>query len=158
MPNSAGAAPKPPPPTWHHLADPTPEKHLLWRRTRANLTEFVPCGTNWDAVCVHPLLYGLDALAALGLSTRRGYWIVADHLRDQLYVLVQPGHARLFTGLDGIRVLGLGHQILMPSASSHGSQAADWIGTPRTTPLLVDARAYDRKLRELAPLHSPAAP
>jgi len=147
-----------PTPTWHDLAAMNDSKRAHWIRGR-NHTEFVACGENWQAVAVKPIQLGLDALAAMRIGTRRGYLIVADHLTGVLYVMVPPGSADAqFADISGVRVLGLGHQLLMPRTACDGSAAADWVGAPRDldTPVLVDTDRLAARLQELAPAYTEA--
>ncbi|WP_415961958.1 hypothetical protein [Streptomyces sp. 021-4] len=58
---------------------------------------------------------------------------VWHHLRDQLYVLVPPGTGSAAAGLPGVRVLGAGFQLLMPTGE-HGTLVAHWVSPPRGTP------------------------
>ncbi|MER7938816.1 MULTISPECIES: hypothetical protein [unclassified Streptomyces] len=156
MPNSSAGGTrgrKRAPRTWHDLAAATDKKRDLWLQTGArvlNHTEFVACGLDWNAVAVRPIQRGLDALVALQLDTRHGYRVLADHLRDELYVLVPVGNADDFTGLPGVRVLSRGHQLLMPRTPEHTSQVADWVGTPGETLALVDPERLAARLQDLA--------
>ncbi|MBT2511329.1 hypothetical protein J7I98_37040 [Streptomyces sp. ISL-98] len=149
--NGAAKRTKKPTPTWHELAAETDSKRALWVRGR-NHTDFVACGEDWQAVCVKPIELGLDALAAMRIGTRRGYLIVADHLRGVLYVMVPPGNGEAFAGIPGVRVLGRGHQLLMPRTTQDSSTVADWVGIPRTldVPVLVDPDRLAARLQELA--------
>ena len=98
---------------------------------------------------------GLDRL----LLEDRGYRVLADHLRDELYVFVPVDQADDFTGLPGVRVLSRGHQLLVPRTPDHSSQVADWVGTPGETLALVDRRRLAERLQDLAPaLYEPVAP
>ncbi|MFF8193694.1 hypothetical protein ACF05L_23265 [Streptomyces bobili] len=105
-----------------------------------------------------PLPLGLDALAAMPIDTRRGYLIVADHLRSVLYVMVPTGSGEVFAGIPGVRVLGRGHHLLMPRTTQDSSAVANWIGTPRDldTPVLVDPDRLAARLREPAPSYEEA--
>ncbi len=143
--------------TWHELAAETDSKRAQWVRGR-NHTSYVPCGEDWQAVSVKPLQLGLDALAAMRISTRRGYLVVADHLRGALYLMVPTDHGEAFAYIPGVRVLGRGHQLLMPRTAQDSSPAADWVGTPRDldTPLLVDPGRLAARLEELAPAYEGA--
>ncbi|MFM9815658.1 hypothetical protein ACKI16_45190 [Streptomyces scabiei] len=166
MPNSSAGGTsrgrKRAPRTWHALAAATDEKRDRWIQTGTrvlNHTEFVACGIDWDAIAVRPIELGLDALVAMQLGTRRGYRVLADHLRDELYVFVPVDHADDFTGLPGVRVLSRGHQLLVPRTPDHSSQVADWVGTPGETLALVDPRRLAERLQDLAPtLYEPVAP
>ncbi|MFI1734953.1 hypothetical protein ACH40E_38220 [Streptomyces acidicola] len=145
-------------PTWHDLAAETDAKRRQWLHGHKNFTEYVPCGTAWDAVAVKPLQLGLDALTAMRISTRRGYLVVADHVRGELYVMVPTGHGEAFTGIPFVRVLGRGHQLLVPRSMFDSSVAADWIGAPRDldNPVVVDPDRLAAHLRELAPGYAEA--
>ncbi|WP_245971029.1 hypothetical protein [Streptomyces rishiriensis] len=142
---------RPKAPTWSELIAETDGKRARWVRGRAHNTEFVPCGLAWDAVAVGSLQLGVDALAAMRLGTRRGYLIVADHLRGVLYVMVPTGHSEAFAGIPGVRVLGRGHQLLMPRTAQDSSPVADWVGPQRDldAPVLVDAERLAARLQEL---------
>ncbi|MFF4607753.1 hypothetical protein ACFY12_34070 [Streptomyces sp. NPDC001339] len=155
--NGAAKRTRKPTPTWDELAAETDSKRAHWVRGR-NHTEFVACGEDWQAVSVKPLQLGLDALAAMRVGTRRGYLIVADHLRGMLYVMVPTGTGETFAGIPGVRVLGRGHQLLMPRTPQDSSVAADWVGTPRDldTPVLVDPDQLAARLQELAPSYEEA--
>lgn len=108
------------------------------------------CGQTWDAVAISPISHGLDALAAMRVSPRRGYPVLADHLRDQLYVLVPRGTGHQAAGLPGVRVLGDGFQLLMPAAE-HGSAVAHWVSPPREVPPpLIRPDRLTHHLRALA--------
>lgn len=155
--NGADKGTSQPTPTWDELAAETDSKRAHWVRGR-NHTEFVACGEDWQAVSVKPLQLGLDALAAMRISTRRGYLVVADHLRGVLYVMVPTGSGEVFAGIPGVRVLGRGHQLLMPCTAQDSSVAADWVGTPRDldTPVLVDPDGLAAGLQDLAPSYGEA--
>jgi hypothetical protein len=147
-----------PTPTWDELAAETDSKRAHWVRGRDH-TAFVACGEDWQAVSVKPLQLGLDTLTAMRAGTRRGYLIVADHLRGVLYVMVPTGNGEKFADIPGVRVLGRGHQLLMPRTVQDTSVAADWVGTPRDlgTPVLVDPDRLAARLQELAPSYDEAA-
>lgn len=146
-----------PAPTWHDLAALTDSKRAHWIRGR-NHTEFVACGENWQAVAVKPIQLGLDALAAMRIGTRRGYLIVADHLTGVLYVMVPLGSADQFADISGVRVLGRGHQLLMPRTAYDSGAAADWVGIPHDldAPVLVDTDRLAARLRDFAPAYAEA--
>ncbi|WP_200307657.1 hypothetical protein [Streptomyces adelaidensis] len=154
---NGAARTKSPTPTWHELAAETDSKRAHWVRGR-NHTEFVACGEGWQAVSVRPIHLGLDALAAMHIGTSRGYLIVADHLRGVLYVMVPPGSDHLFAGIPCVRVLGRGHQLLMPRSVNDTSAAADWIGVPcdLDDPLLVAPDRLAARLQDLAPAYAKA--
>ncbi|MHA4818786.1 hypothetical protein ACXZ65_31065 [Streptomyces aculeolatus] len=138
-------------PTWGELAAMTDGKRAHWAWGR-NHTEFVACGEGWQAVSVKPLQLGLDALTAMDADPRRGYPVVADHLRRALYVLVPTGSGEAFAGIPGVQVLGRGHQLLMPCSPQDSSAVADWVGTPGNldAPALVDPGQLAARLQELA--------
>jgi hypothetical protein len=133
-------------------------KRAHWVRGRTHGTAFVPCGLAWDAVAVRPLELGVDALVAMGIGTRRGYLIVADHLRGVLYVMVPTGNGEAFADIPSVRVLGQGHQLLMPRTTQDSSAVADWVGTPDDldTPVLVAPDRLAARLQELAPSYEKA--
>ncbi|MEU5483482.1 hypothetical protein [Streptomyces mirabilis] len=140
---------KPSSPTWHRLAQPSERLRAQWVRGD-DRTQWVACGRTWDAVAISPISHGLDALVALRVSPRRGYPVLADHLRDQLYVLVPPGTGHAAAGLPGVRILGDGFQLLMP-AGQHGSPAAHWVSPPReSAPPLIRPDRLTHHLRALA--------
>lgn len=158
MSSASGAAKRNRKPiSWDELAAESDRKraHWLWGR---NHTEFVACGEGWQAVSVKPLQLGLDALAAMDAGTRRGYLVVADHLRGVLYVMVPTDCGEVFAGIPGVRVLGRGHQLLMPCSPQDSSAVADWVGAPHDldTPVLVDPVLLAARLQELAPVHEEA--
>ncbi|MEU2098722.1 hypothetical protein ABZ741_21575 [Streptomyces globisporus] len=135
-------------PTWHRLAQPSDRLRAQWVRGD-DRTRWVACGRTWDAVAV-PIPRGLDALVAMRVSPRRGYPVLADHLRDQLYVLVPPGSGGAAAGLPGVRVLSDGFQLLMP-AGQHGSPVAHWVSPPRNgAPPLIRPDRLTHHLRALA--------
>lgn len=145
-------------PTWHRLAQPSNRLRAHWVRGD-DRTQWVACGRTWDAVAISPISRGLDALVAMRVGPRWGYPVLADHLRDQLYVLVPPGAGRAASGLPGVRVLGDGWQLLMP-VGRHGSLAAHWVSPPREIPpplmrpdrLIHHLRALARDRQEAATL------
>ncbi|MGW3200141.1 hypothetical protein ACWDBD_37355 [Streptomyces sp. NPDC001118] len=145
-------------PTWHDLAAETDAKRRQWLHGLQNLTQYVPCGVGWDAVAVKPLQLGLDALAAMRISTRRGYLVVADHMRGELYVMVPTGYGEAFAGIPCVCLLGRGRQVLVPRSPLDRSVVADWVGTPRDldTPVLVDADRLAARLQDLAPAYAEA--
>jgi hypothetical protein len=118
--------------TWHRLAQPTDRLRVQWVRGDER-THWVECGRSWDAVAISPISRGLDALVAMHVGPRRGYPVLADHLRDQLYVLVPPGTGHAAAGLSGVRVLGAGFQLLMPTGQQ-GNPVAHWVSPPRESP------------------------
>ncbi|WP_331745945.1 hypothetical protein [Streptomyces sp. NBC_00872] len=122
-------------PAWHRLARPSDRLRAQWVRGD-DRTHWVACGRTWDAVAVSPMSRGLDTLVAMRVGPRPGYPVLADHLRDQLYILVPPGTGHTAAGLPGVRVLGRGVQLLMP-VSEHGNPAAHWVSPPRAVPPLL---------------------
>ncbi|MFD4483335.1 hypothetical protein ACFWPU_45550 [Streptomyces sp. NPDC058471] len=140
---------KPSTSTWHRLGQPTDRLRVLWLRG-SDRTQWLTCGQTWDAVAITPISHGLDVLAAMRVSPRRGYPVLADHLRDQLYVLVPPGTGHAAVGLPGVRVLGDGFQLLVPT-TTHGSAVAHWVSRPRVTPApLIRPDRLAHHLRALA--------
>lgn len=140
---------KPSTPTWHRLAQPSDRLRAQWVRGD-DRTQWVACGRTWDAVAISPMSRGLDALVAMRVGPRRGYPVLADHLRDQLYVLVPPGTGQAAAGLPGVRVLGDGVQLLVP-AGQHGSAVAHWVSPPREgVPPLIRPDRLTHHLRALA--------
>ncbi|MFE2046009.1 hypothetical protein ACFXAZ_34845 [Streptomyces sp. NPDC059477] len=142
---------------WHRLADPTPQRLALWARGE-DRTRWEACGRDWDAVAVHPMANGLDVLDAMGLHLDDGYPVLGDRIGDVLYVLVPPGTAHTAAGLPGVRVLGAGHQLLMPT-TGHGTAAAHWISPPpEAQPDFVPSGRFTARLRAAsAPDHEKAA-
>ncbi|MGW1037852.1 hypothetical protein ACWD4Z_37410 [Streptomyces antibioticus] len=141
--------------TWQRLAQPSDRLLARWRH-RPELTHWEACGRGWDAVAITPISLGLAALAALRISPRRGYPVLADHLRDQLYVLVPPGTGKAAAGLAGVRVLGTGHQLLVPRPGA-GSPAAHWISAPGADLTLVRPDRLTHHLRALLSAQQPKA-
>ncbi|WP_175308867.1 hypothetical protein [Streptomyces lunaelactis] len=86
------------------------------------------------------------------MSPDRGYPVLADLAwKNELYVLVAPGTADGADELPGIRVLGLGRQLLMPT-TGHGTPCAHWISAPRSSPpLLARGAQVVAQLRKLRP-------
>ncbi|MFD3907844.1 hypothetical protein ACFXOL_10955 [Streptomyces californicus] len=133
--------------TWASKATVDDQTRQRWLRS-STTTDWVRCGTRWDAVAVHPLQRGLEALDLLDVETGEGYPVLADHLSSRLYVMVPPGTAAAAVGLDGVRVLSDGHQVLVP-LSGHGSAAAHWISEPGPgAPRLWDVEQLVGALRE----------
>ncbi|WP_328723493.1 hypothetical protein OHT52_30990 [Streptomyces sp. NBC_00247] len=102
-------------------------------------------------MAVEPMAAGLDALTAMGAGTRNGYRVLVDHLRDQLFALVQAGTGDVFAGIPGGRVLSVGHQLLAPVTPQDGTAAADWISHPdaHTLSAPVSAAPFADRLRQL---------
>ncbi|MCZ4101088.1 hypothetical protein [Streptomyces sp. H39-C1] len=123
--------------SWHQLAVPDARCRARWARG-TDATGWAECGRQWDAVAIDSCTLGLDALVAMRVGTRSGYPVLADLLRDLLYVMVAPGTGACAAEVPGVRVLSAGRYLLMPT-TGHGSISAHWISAPRTTPLrLVD--------------------
>ncbi|MFD7867591.1 hypothetical protein [Streptomyces sp. NPDC059783] len=146
---------KAPTTTWQRLAQPSDRLLSQWRH-RPELTYWEACGRRWDAVAITPISLGLAALSALRISPRRGYPVLADHLRGCLYVLVPPGTGITAAGLPGVRVLGTGHQLLVPAPGA-GSPAAHWISAPGDGALLVRPDRLTHHLRALLSAGQPKA-
>jgi hypothetical protein len=119
-------------PSWHAQAEVTEERRMRWRRGE-NSTGWTPCGRDWDVLAIRPLNLGLEALTAMRLSPRRGYPVLADHVRDTLYVMVEPGTGATAVGAPGVRVLSAGAELLVPYAAD-GSPCAHWVSPPRDSP------------------------
>ncbi|WP_369228856.1 ATP-binding protein [Streptomyces sp. R21] len=119
--------------TWRDAAQVTTEKQAQWRRGRRR-TDFAACGTAWDAVSIAPMETAWSALDAMRLGLRRGYPVLADHLREVAYVLVPPGSGTAFADLPGVRVLSAGDFLLMPRTPGESTAVADWISAPRDDP------------------------
>ncbi|WP_229839722.1 hypothetical protein [Streptomyces rubiginosohelvolus] len=128
---------------------------MQWRH-RPEHTRWQACGQSWDAVAITPISLGLAALTALRLSPRRGYPVLADHLRDCLYVMVPPGTGSAAAGLPGVRVLSDGHQLLIPHPGT-GSPAAHWVSAPGAETTLVRPDRLTHHLRALADAAKPKA-
>ncbi|MFD3922864.1 hypothetical protein [Streptomyces sp. NPDC058595] len=123
---------------WHRLAEVTDRRRALWLQS-GDATRWSPCGIAWDAIAVTPLALGLGTLAAMGLSPAAGYPVLADRVRDVLYILVPPGTAAIAaSGHGSLRALSSGDQLLLPT-TEHGTAAAHWISRPRPEkdPLLL---------------------
>lgn len=133
--------------TWSSLATPDAARRESWKKA-GDPTRWAPCGWQWDAVAITPLAVGLEALDRMRLSRRRGYPVLADHIRGVLYVLVAPGSC---AGIDlpGVSVLSSGHQILMP-CTDYGTASADWLSHPlEVPPPLVRATHLVKELQRL---------
>ncbi|MEV6425033.1 hypothetical protein [Streptomyces sp. NPDC051662] len=143
-------------PTWHRLAQPSDRLRAQWVRGDDH-TRWAACGRTWDAVAITPIARGLDALVALRISPRRGYPVLADYVRDQLYVMVPPGTGGTAAGLPGVRVLSDGYQLLVPD-TAHGTPTAHWVSPPRdSSPVLVRPDRLTHHLRILARADQPKA-
>ncbi|MFD7169238.1 hypothetical protein [Streptomyces violascens] len=139
-------------PTWHDLAQVSDRKRQLWR-TGGNHTDWMACGIAWDAVAITPMATGLAALGSTRTGTRCGYLVLADHLRNVLYVLVPPGTGGACDGILGVRVLSHGYQLLVPTPPEHSNIVADWVSHPPgdKPPRLVQAEQLAAHLRDLTP-------
>jgi hypothetical protein len=143
-------------PTWHRLAQLSDRLREQWARSN-DRTRWAACGQAWDAVAIAPISRGLDALAALRISPRGGYPVLADYIRDQVYVMVPPGTGGAAAGLPGVRVLSDGYQLLLP-VTAHGTPAAYWVSPPRgDSPVLVRPDRLAHHLRVLARSDQPKA-
>ncbi|MFD4483153.1 hypothetical protein ACFWPU_44585 [Streptomyces sp. NPDC058471] len=144
--------------TWHELARPTAQKRARWERSE-NRTRWVACGILWEAVSIAPMETGLAALVAMRAETHRGYPVLADHLRDDLYVMVAAGSGSACADVPGVRVLSEGHQLLVPSTEFDGTAVADWVSSPcEQPPAFVAADRLTAHLQELTrPQHERAA-
>ncbi|MEV6133218.1 hypothetical protein AB0M05_41570 [Streptomyces violaceusniger] len=148
MAHGLATAHKPAALAWYRVAQPTSRRCALWTHGD-DRTRWAACGCAWDAVAITPIQLGLDALAAMRLGVASGYPVLADQVRDVLYVLVPPGTAAAATDLPGVRVLSTGSQLLIP-VTEHGTPAAHWISPPhRSRPRLVPADRITTHLRRL---------
>ncbi|MER7764979.1 hypothetical protein [Streptomyces sp. NPDC097619] len=133
----------------------TDHRVAQWRTAPCG-SGWVPCGRDWDAVAISPVLRGLNALTALRLSPRRGYPVLADHIGGVLYVMVPPGTGHLAAGVPGVRVLSTGAEVVVPWGPQ-GSPGAHWVSPPREDPPpLVRADKLGEVLRRLDADSSPA--
>ncbi|MFV8133161.1 hypothetical protein [Streptomyces syringium] len=148
---------KPERPGWIALAEPDTRKRERWITAR-DQTQWAVCGEHWDAVAIKPMPLGLTALSRMRLPQHRGYPVLADHLRGELYVMVEPGTGDTFAGLPGVRVLTRGHHLIIPR-TEHGSPAADWLSAPRQDPpWCVPAARLARQIHALTNRAAAAAP
>ena len=147
MAHGSASAARPAAPAWHRLALPTDRRRALWASSR-DRTGWRACGWDWDAVAVTPIAVGLDALAAMHLGTASGHPVLADRIRDVLYILVPPGTGGAAAGLPGVRVLSRGSQLLFPE-TEHGTAVTHWISPPRPSPRLVRTDRLAAHLRAL---------
>ncbi|MFI2077532.1 hypothetical protein [Streptomyces triculaminicus] len=132
---------------WVALAVPDDRKRESWARA-ADGGQFEACGVRWDAVAIQPMTLGLQALDRMRMDPRSGCPVLADHARDELYVMVVP---RTFprTRLPGVRLLSHGAHLGMPT-TRQGTEAADWLSAPKVDhPPLVRADQLFRALKEL---------
>jgi len=121
-----------PAPTWHQLAQLSDQLRAQWERGN-DRTRWAACGHAWDAVAIAPISRGLDVLAALRISPRSGYPVLADYVRGELYVMVPPGTGAAAAGLPRVRVLSRGHQLLLPD-TEYGTATAHWVSPPCDDP------------------------
>ncbi|OEJ21285.1 hypothetical protein AR457_36185 [Streptomyces agglomeratus] len=123
----------------------------LWARGDDS-TRWARCGDAWDVVVIEPIGLGLEALDQMGADPSSGYPVLADHIRDRLYVMVRAGTGHT-AHLPGTRVLSRDQQLLLPC-----TPAAHWISTPReTAPPLLRADKLALALREVCRLKWKAA-
>ncbi|MGW6979650.1 hypothetical protein ACWGE1_09400 [Streptomyces sp. NPDC054932] len=120
-------------PTWTDRFNLTPETYAHLRHGTA---VWQPCGYAWDAVVIAPLQRGLDALDVLALPLDAGYPVIADHSRQELITYVANGSGHMLAGVQGVRVLVRGSDLLTP-AGEYGTYAAHWLSRP-----CVDADHY----------------
>ncbi|MEV6048798.1 hypothetical protein [Streptomyces xanthochromogenes] len=144
--------------TWSDLGQITDDKREWWRR-QSGRTDWMACGVTWDAVSISPMPVGLAALSAARTDPRGGYMVLADHVKNVLYVLVPPGTGNACEGIVGVRVLSRGYQLLVPERPEHSTIAADWISHPAgdKPARLVQAEQFAAHLRDLTtPTHERA--
>ncbi|CAM5290725.1 hypothetical protein SSPIM334S_06918 [Streptomyces spiroverticillatus] len=109
-----------------------------------------------------PLAFGLHVLTGMRLSPRAGYPVIGDLGHDTAYVMVSPHSADGAPVVDGVRVLGAGHLLLVPdtvrTASPHGTFCAHWISAPRADRYerLVDGQTLAAHLHQLHSTHRKA--
>ncbi|MGP9023184.1 hypothetical protein ACT1U9_32870 (plasmid) [Streptomyces sp. BR1] len=123
---------KPVTPSWARLIDPDAKTSEQLRDASPAATLLVQCGGIRDAVVIAPLQRGLAVLDHLGLPVEDGYSVLADHLRQELIVLVAGGTAPELETTQGVRVLSHGHWLLVPAQGGDGSLAAAWLSRPKT--------------------------
>ncbi len=75
----------------------------------------VPCARWFDAV----LVGAFDAVLAIGRMRHRSGPVIEDQVEDAVTWLVPVGTADAWR-LSGVRVLGRGHEIRVPSPGWHG--------------------------------------
>ncbi|WP_138967893.1 hypothetical protein [Streptomyces sp. YIM 121038] len=120
-----------PTPTWGALLEPDARTYERLRRASRAATRLVRCGGGRDAVVIAPLRRGLAALDAMNLPVLDGYSVLADHLRQELIVLVASGQAN-WAGVPGVRVLSCGSWLLVPACGTDGSLASAWLSPPKS--------------------------
>jgi hypothetical protein len=126
-----------------------------WARG-ADRTRWIPCGWSWDAAAVTPMIWGLQALDGLGLDLLGGYGVLADRLRDTVYVMVPTGTGAPLAEVPGVRVLSSGRHLLVPQ-TRHGTYCSHWISEPGRTLRLVPPDPLAASLTELACARGKAA-
>ncbi|GAA3760765.1 hypothetical protein [Streptomyces tremellae] len=140
-------------PSWHEIAQLTDQRRAQWERGTAR-TYWAACGLTWDAVVVAPIPRALDALDALELDPRRGYPVLADYLRNRLYILVPAGTSRAVEGIDRCRALTRGAHLLLPERG-HGTPSSCWLSPLRADSPLIPADSLARHLRSPHPTDRP---
>lgn len=115
--------------TWAALLNPAPEVLGVLRNGRG---VWAACGWSWDAVVIAPLQRGLEALDALPLDLDGGHTVIADHAHHELIVYIPCGSGAALDGVQGVRVLGQGSDLLVP-AGGYGTYAAAWLSGPHDT-------------------------
>ncbi|MGD6765973.1 hypothetical protein ACOKM5_44330 [Streptomyces sp. BH097] len=123
---------KPITPTWGGLLDLGSSTFDELRTAGSGATRLVQCGGGRDAVVITPLQRGLAALDRLGLQVEDGYSVIADHIRQELIVLIASGTTSDWDDTQGVRVLSHGHWLLVPQPGGDGSLAAAWLSRPKT--------------------------
>ncbi|GLX41359.1 hypothetical protein Sros01_74320 [Streptomyces roseochromogenus] len=82
---------------------------------------------------MRPKILGLNALTEIRLSPTSGHPVLADHLGDTLYIMVERARHAPEIRTEGVRLLSAGSVILVPYAAG-GSPRAHWISPPRQDP------------------------
>ncbi|MFH9424112.1 hypothetical protein [Streptomyces sp. NPDC017529] len=77
-----------------------------------------------------PMKRGLVARDAMDLPVADGHAVLADHLRQELIVLLAGGRAKVWEGVAGVRVLSRGCWLLAPAQGRDGSLASVWLSQP----------------------------
>jgi hypothetical protein len=129
---------KPVTPSWGALLTLDARTRDQLRTAPRTATQLVRCGGGRDAVVIAPLQRGLAALDAMNLPVEDGYSILADHLRQELIVLVASGWAHNWTGVAGVRALSLDSWLLVPASDREGSLASAWLSRPKRCPRWAD--------------------
>lgn len=124
-------SPKQTTPTWSARLGPDAETYQRLRTAGPGATQLVQCGGSREAVVIVPLQRGLAALDAMGLPVADGHAVLADHLRQELIVLVAGGRAGTWEGIAGVRVLSRGCWLLAPAPGRDGSLASAWLSQPQ---------------------------